>query len=326
MLTPVILPPEPSEPVMPAKLLPNQTALIDNIRDLVRTGYGALVTFQAPDAPWLEIAGPNGVQPGGHLFGASVPTVRLRRNGDAAPLAEAAANNDFSGGLSRLAECAKPLVGDEFPALLALLAAVHEASGAKRRRVQKVSGRVADTGEPPRARADTPARRSGSITAATPRRGPTPDLLVAQVSSLVRDGYGGLLTFEKSRAWLEVAGPRGIRGGDGAFGLAPVTTLRLCQLDATAPLAEAAVDGAFVSGLDAIADKARELAGEEFGQLVAVLNAVRRLCAKPRTRMPTVGLGVVEHGVPNLDAWLSCLTLADLERTLVESSEDLAAA
>ncbi len=86
---------------MPAKLLPNQTALIDNIRDLVRTGYGALVTFQAPDAPWLEIAGPNGVQPGGHLFGASVPTVRLRRNGDAAPLAEAAANNDFSGGLEQ---------------------------------------------------------------------------------------------------------------------------------------------------------------------------------------------------------------------------------
>ncbi len=133
---------------MPAKLLPSQTALIDNIRDVVRTGYGALITFEAPDAPWLEIAGPNGMQPGGHLFGAPVPTVRLRRNGDAWPLAEAAANNDFSGGLSTLAECAKPFVGDEFPALLALLGAVHEASGAKRRRVPKVGGCITETGVP----------------------------------------------------------------------------------------------------------------------------------------------------------------------------------
>lgn len=133
---------------MPAKLLPGQTALIENIRDLVRTGYGALITFEAPDAPWLEIAGPNGAQAPGHLFGAAVPTVRLRRNGDVAPLAEAAANNDFSGGLSTLAECAKPLIGDEFPALLALLAAVHDASGAKRRRVPTVGTRITQTGVP----------------------------------------------------------------------------------------------------------------------------------------------------------------------------------
>lgn len=134
---------------MPAELLPSQTALIDNIRDLVRTGYGGLVTFEAPNAPWLEIAGPKGMQPDGQLCGAPVPTVRLRRNGDATPLAEAAANDDFSGGLSTIAECARPLVGDEFPALLALLGAVHEASGAKRRRVPKVGGCVTETGGPP---------------------------------------------------------------------------------------------------------------------------------------------------------------------------------
>ncbi len=133
---------------MSPKLLPNQAALIDNIRDLVRTGYGALITFEAPDAPWLEIAGPQGVSPGGHLFGAPVPTVRLRRNGAGGPLAEAAANNNFSAGLSTLAECAKPLIGEEFPALLALLAAVHDASGAKRRRVPTVGTRITQTGVP----------------------------------------------------------------------------------------------------------------------------------------------------------------------------------
>lgn len=133
---------------MKPNLNPSQTALVNNVRDLVRSGYGALVTFEAADAPWLEIAGPTSFDAGGHPFGAPVPTVRLRRSSDATLLAEAAANNDFLKGLTTLGQCAKPLVGDEYPALVALLGAIHDASGAKRRRVPTVGDAISEVGVP----------------------------------------------------------------------------------------------------------------------------------------------------------------------------------
>jgi hypothetical protein len=154
-----------------------------------------------------------------------------------------------------------------------------------------------------------------------PRRRSPPPPIIEDVSALVRAGYGGLVTFDNPGAWIELAGPRGGRGGDGATWRAPVTTVRLVREGQAGIVAEAAADGAFARMLDTLAEHARPFSGDDHVTLVAMLRAVRELSAKPRTRMPTVGPGLVEHGEPSLDAWLSCLTLADLERSLEESCE-----
>ena len=158
------------------------------------------------------------------------------------------------------------------------------------------------------------------------RRRPPHSELVQQVSELVRSGYGALLTFDAPGAWIELAGPNGISGGSGAFGQAPVTTVRLVQEGTVGVVAEAASDGAFAKMLDVIGEKARPFAGQDHAALLAMLRAVRELSTRSRTRMPTVGPALVEYGEPSVDAWLSCLTLADFEQTLAESCEGQAAA
>lgn len=159
-----------------------------------------------------------------------------------------------------------------------------------------------------------------------PRRQAPPPPLVNDVSALVRAGYGGLVTFDRPGAWIELAGPRGSQGGDDAKWQAPVTTVRLVREGKAGVVAEAAADGAFARLLDAIAEEARPFSGDDHATLVAMLRAIRELSAKPRTRMPTVGPEMVEHGEPNLYAWLSCLTLADLEQAMSDSCEESQAA
>jgi hypothetical protein len=131
---------------MPVTNPPKHFRVVEEVRELVRSGYGALVTFEAPGAPWLEIAGPNG--PGGDFLAAPVPTLRLRAQGEGSPLAIAAVNDNFPAGLNAIAERARPFVGDEFPALLTLLGAIREASGVKRSRVPTVGACVTETGTP----------------------------------------------------------------------------------------------------------------------------------------------------------------------------------
>ncbi|MFZ5480624.1 MAG: hypothetical protein ACOZNI_27925 [Myxococcota bacterium] len=91
-------------------------------------------------------------------------------------------------------------------------------------------------------------------------------------------------------------------------------------------MATASRDEAFGKSLDALAELARPFAGDDHRVLLAVLRSIRELSAKPRTRMPTVGPGLVEHGESSLSAWISCLTLADLEQAMSESCEESQAA
>ena len=134
---------------MTPTLPPNHSAVIANVGEIVRTGHGALIAFDGPDTPWLEIAGPNGMSPGGGAFGvAPVPTLRLHRNGEAGPLAVAVANDQFAEGLHTIAQFARPLLGDEHPALVALLAAVRDAASDKRPRAPQVGTRLRESGSP----------------------------------------------------------------------------------------------------------------------------------------------------------------------------------
>lgn len=125
-------------------------ATVEAVKELVRAGRGALVTFEAPDAPWLEIAGPSGAQPGDEpgFAVAPVATIRLYRNGEAGPLAVATADERFAEGLHAIAQFARPLLGKEHPALVALLAAVRDAASDKRPRAPQVGARVRETGAP----------------------------------------------------------------------------------------------------------------------------------------------------------------------------------
>ena len=130
------------------QLPPHHARIIDNIRGVVRSGYGALVTFDgSPDAV-LERAGPKGMHPGGELCAAPVPTIRLWATWGRAPLATAAANQNFTAALGTVAERARPLVGNEHPSLLALLLAVREVTDGMRFRVPLVGEVVSEEGEP----------------------------------------------------------------------------------------------------------------------------------------------------------------------------------
>ena len=127
----------------------SQLSVVEQVRELVRAGQGALVTFELAEAPWLEVAGPQGMGEGDAGLGhAPVPTLRLHRNGEPGPVAVAAANGDLALGLHEIAEAARPLVGAEHPALVALLAAVRDAASDRRPRTPQVGTTVRETGTP----------------------------------------------------------------------------------------------------------------------------------------------------------------------------------
>jgi hypothetical protein len=127
---------------------PHHARIIDNIRGIVRSGHGALVTFEGSPDTVLELAGPKGMHPGGDLCAAPVPTIRLWATWGGAPLAVAAANQNFTVALGTVAERARPLVGNEHRALLALLLAVREATDGMRFRVPVVGEVVTEEGDP----------------------------------------------------------------------------------------------------------------------------------------------------------------------------------
>ena len=133
---------------MPSILAPHHARILDDIRGTVRSGHGAIITFGSPTGTVLELAGPKGMHPGGELCAAPVPTIRLWATWGDVPLAVAAANQDFPAGLAAVADRAGPLVGDDLPALLALLAAVREVTEGMRFRVPTVGDDVTEEGVP----------------------------------------------------------------------------------------------------------------------------------------------------------------------------------
>lgn len=127
-------------------------ALLHALRADIRAGRSFLVTYDHPDGVgWLDVLGPEGMRGGPQdgEFVAPVPTVRLwQPGGGPAPLAIAAANRAFPLELDRLAERARPLVRDEYPTLVLLLAAVREATAGLRFRVPTVGESVTEQGIP----------------------------------------------------------------------------------------------------------------------------------------------------------------------------------
>lgn len=126
--------------------------VLDTLRTDVRAGRSCLITYDHPDGTgWLDVHGPEGMRgdPGDGAFTAPIPTVRLwPPGGGPAPLAEAVANRAFPIELDRLAERARPLVRDEYPTLLLLLATIREATEGLRLRLPEVGAAVRMVGRP----------------------------------------------------------------------------------------------------------------------------------------------------------------------------------
>jgi hypothetical protein len=95
--------------------------------------------------------GPKGMTGGcddGFLV-APVPTLRLwSPTATSRPIAIAAANKDFPEALDALTRRATPLVGDELPMLLAMLAVVREETGGMLFRIPSVGDNVTASGRP----------------------------------------------------------------------------------------------------------------------------------------------------------------------------------
>ena len=98
----------------------------------------------------LDVMGPRGMSGDDEGFlAAPVPTVRLWSPGSQSrPLAVAAANRSFPEALTSLAERARPLVGPEYPVLLALLATVRDHAPRLRPRVPVVGTAFTSSGTP----------------------------------------------------------------------------------------------------------------------------------------------------------------------------------
>ena len=154
------------------------------------------------------------------------------------------------------------------------------------------------------------------MTAALPA--PTPERTLELLRADVREGRSCIATLrgrgEREAAWLEVMGPKGATP-DGDWLVAPVPTLRLwLPGNRGTPEAVAALGDGFEEGLRAIEEQARpHVHPDELEWLKALLAVVRKATKAVRPRVPCVGDGFVEHGVPLVRAWASCLTLADLE-------------
>ena len=126
--------------------------VLDTLRTDVRAGRSCIVTYDHPDGTGsLDVFGPAGMRggPDDGAFTAPIPTVRLwQPGGGTAPLAEAVANRAFPLELDRLAALARPLVRDEFPTLLLLLATIREATAGLRFRLPEVGDAVKLVGRP----------------------------------------------------------------------------------------------------------------------------------------------------------------------------------
>ncbi|MBM4367183.1 MAG: hypothetical protein FJ102_13300 [Deltaproteobacteria bacterium] len=122
------------------------------VRVALREGRSLLCCFDQPiGTTRLDLLGPHGMIGGsddGFLV-APVPTLRLwSPTATSRPIAIAAANKDFPEALDALARRATPLVGDELPMLLALLAVVREETAGMRFRIPGVGDAVTASGRP----------------------------------------------------------------------------------------------------------------------------------------------------------------------------------
>ncbi len=130
---------------------PPLSSTLEALHTDVRAGRSCLVTFDRPEGiAWLDILGPAGMRGNDpDSFTAPVLTVRLwPAGGGSAPLAVAAANRDFPAELDHLAERARPVVGDEWRLLVAVLATVRDATAGMRFRIPSVGDAVTEVGTP----------------------------------------------------------------------------------------------------------------------------------------------------------------------------------
>ena len=120
---------------------------------------------------------------------------------------------------------------------------------------------------------------------------------------------------------LDVMGPRGmIGGGADPFFTAAVPTVRLWSPGShSRPLAVAAANRNFPAALDAVAERARPLVGNEYNVLLALLATVREHAPRLRPRVPVVGPAFTSSGTPSMSAFVSCLGLGDLEESIVRA-------
>ena len=126
-------------------------AALDLLRQDVRTGHALIATFEGPAGlSWVELLGPRGMRPDGTFLVAPVPTLRLwipqRHDG---PLAVAANDPDFDGGLRAIVERARPhLHAVDAESLQTMLQVVRRATKARGPRVPEVGARLSQTGSP----------------------------------------------------------------------------------------------------------------------------------------------------------------------------------
>lgn len=121
------------------------------LRDTLAEGHALFYAFDREDgtSTRLDVIGPRGMIGGGAdgFFTAAVPTVRLWSPGSQSrPLAVAAANRSFPEALTSLAERARPLLGPEYPVLLALLTCVRDHAPRLRPRVPVVGTAFTSSG------------------------------------------------------------------------------------------------------------------------------------------------------------------------------------
>lgn len=131
---------------------------VARLRDTLAGGYSVFYAFDAGDGACtrLDVMGPKGMRccdaansDNEGFLAAAVPTVRLwSPTSQQRPLAVASADRNFASSLDTLAERARPLVGDEFAVLLALLATIKDQAPKLRPRSPKVPLAFTSSGVP----------------------------------------------------------------------------------------------------------------------------------------------------------------------------------
>ncbi len=146
---------------------------------------------------------------------------------------------------------------------------------------------------------------------------------IAPVRAALREGRSLFCCFDRPTGTtrLDLLGPNGMIGGsDDGFLCASVPTLRLWSPTATTrPIALAAANKDFPAGLDTIARRAAPLIGDELPLLLAMLAAVQEETAGMRFRTPNVGNLVTSSGRPTAAAWMSALSLADIQAAVLKA-------
>ena len=145
---------------------------------------------------------------------------------------------------------------------------------------------------------------------------------VAVLRDTLTEGHALFYAFDSddgTSTRLDIMGPRGmIGGGADHFLTAPVPTVRLWSPGSQSrPLAVAAANRNFPAALDAVAERARPLVGDEYRLLLALLATVREHAPRLRPRVRTVGSSFTSSGTPSISAFVSCLGLGDLEESFV---------